>query len=149
MTFGFAPGDAADGIVTTLTVEQAAVAVIADGVIFLEAENRPAGGDAEQSAKRANGAAPEAGEAEVKKKNKDEEQAEEEALTEMGLLETKNGGVEEEMNNADEKLKGKGDGVLSGLKSCADSIICGGEYGEAERAGEEGKGIEPADQAGA
>lgn len=46
MAFGFVPRDAADGIVSPLAVEQAAIAVVAGGMIFFEAEDGPAGGDA-------------------------------------------------------------------------------------------------------
>ncbi len=39
---GLAPGDAADGIVSSLAVQQASVAFVAGGRVFMEAEHGPA-----------------------------------------------------------------------------------------------------------
>ena len=146
MAFGFVPRDAADGIVSTLAVEHAAIAVVAGGVTFFEAEDGPAGGNAKKGAEWADGAAPEASYAEVEKKNKDEKQAQEETLTEVRLLEAEDGGVEQQVNYADEKLERNDDRVGDGIERGVNSVVCGGKKGESEGADEEGKGVEPADE---
>ena len=56
---GFAPGNAADGIVATLTIEQAAVAFVAGIRILVQPQHAPPGNRSQQRAQRTDRPAPE------------------------------------------------------------------------------------------
>ena len=100
MAFGLAPRDSADGIVATLTGEQAAIAVVASDGIFVQSQDRPTGCHTEQRSQRTDGAAPEAGDAIVQGHEEDKEKTQEETLAEVRLLETQDDGAQEPVRRA-------------------------------------------------
>ena len=115
--FGLAPRHAADGIVSALAMEQAAVAASQAAVIFVQAEDGPARDRAQQSAQRANGAAPEARDAQAGGENDEKQDAEDEALGKVRLTEIEN----ESLENGVERSAGGFDGgdvaVLQGAST--------------------------------
>src|SRR4029077_13211475 len=65
MTFGLPPGNAPDGIVSSLAPQQATITVVAMFRILDEPQYRPAGHNPEQGSQRAKRPAPEPGNAKV------------------------------------------------------------------------------------
>ena len=104
MALGFAPRNAANRIVATLAMHQAAIAVIAVLSLLRKAEDRPARRDSQQRAQRAQRAAPEARHAKIESHQKNEDQPEENPLPEIWLLEAEHQGAEDEMQDTARRL---------------------------------------------
>jgi hypothetical protein len=100
VTFGFAPGRSADGIVSALAVEETTIALIATRGIFMQAENRPARREAQECAQGTQRAAPEARHAQIERKEDDEDEAQQNAELEMRLPETEDSGGERGMEDS-------------------------------------------------
>src|SRR5271169_1100267 len=87
MAFGLVPRYAPGGIVPALATQKAAIAIVAVLGILDQAEHGPARHDAQQCPQRADCPAPEPGDAEIERNNKDEDYAQPNPLPEVGLFE--------------------------------------------------------------
>ena len=131
---GFAPGKTADGIVSALTMEQAAVAFVAGGGVFVQAEDRPPGDGAEQSSERADGAAPEACDAQAGEENGEEENTEEQALGKVLLAEVEDQELKNTVDGSAGGLDGGDVAVLKRREDGADGEVESGQDRQAEGA---------------
>ena len=104
MALRLVPGYAADRIVAALAAEKAAIAVVAVLGMFHQSQDRPTRNDAEQSAERTECSAPKAAYTEVDCKNEDEDDAQPNALTKIGLLEIQQQGSEHKVQDASYQL---------------------------------------------
>ena len=89
--FGLAPGNSSDWIVAALAIQQATVALIATGSVFVQAEDGPAGSQSKQSSERTDGTAPEARNAHAGPEDHEKQQAEHDRLIEVGLTKIEHG----------------------------------------------------------
>ncbi len=147
MALGLAPRHSADRIVATLTGEQAAIAVVASGGIFVQTQDRPTGDGTEQSAKRTDRATPEAGDAIVQCHDEDKQKTEGEALAEVRLFEIEDENAQEPVQKAAGDLQRSKATVLDGIECGIHGIVQTRENREAERTDQKGEGIEPTEQA--
>jgi len=86
MTFGPAPGNAADGVIAALAPKQAAIAAVTGNGVFLQAEDGPAGNESEQRTEGAKRAAKESRDPKIQRQHENKKETEEKALAKMGLL---------------------------------------------------------------
>ncbi len=129
MAFGFAPRRAGNGIVAALAMKQATVAILAMGGVLFEAQNGPARSQAQQRTERTQCAAPEAGDAQVEREDRDEDRAKQESLAEMSLLEAEEGGRQRRV-------------TVGGREQCAQRVVTRRKNREGERSHGERDGIE-------
>ena len=85
VAFGLFPGQPGHGIVAALAVAGTATAVVARFMTLLQPQHRPARDQAQQRAKRADRAAPEAGDAPVQQQHPAKQQGQQQTLMETGL----------------------------------------------------------------
>src|SRR5581483_1705105 len=85
--FGFSPWNSAHGIIAPLTVEQAAIAVVAGCLVLVQAQHRKARQCAQQRAQRANRTAPEPRDPQTRRENYQKENPQHQALRKMRLAE--------------------------------------------------------------
>src|SRR5208337_4889844 len=99
VAFRLVPWDTAGGIISALAVEQAAVALVAGGLIFVQPQHRPPRDRAQQRAKRADGAAPQPRDAQAGEKNCNEQDSEEQTLRKMRLAEIQHDELQNRMDH--------------------------------------------------
>ena len=145
---GFSPGKAADGIVSALATKQAAVALVTCGRVLVQSQDRPAGDCAEQSAERADGAAPKAGDAQAGDENGQEEDSEDQALGKVRLAEVEHEKQENRMEDFAGSLDGGDVAVLEGRENRTHGEVEGGQKREAERTDQQAERVKPADGRG-
>src|ERR1035438_9883996 len=133
MAFGFAPRRAVNGIVSALAMLQATVAILAMGRVFLQAQNGPARGQAQERSQRAQRAAPKAGDPQVESQDDDEDRSQRETLAEMRLP------------KAEEGARQRGMAVAS-FQQCAECVIPSRQNGKRERADGQRHRVEDSDK---
>ena len=104
MTFRLMPGNAANRVVASLAVEQASITVIAFGRIFDQPQHGPAGDQPQKRSQRADCTTPEARDPKIQSNDEDEERAQPDALSEIGLLEIEHQRTEKEVQRCSNSL---------------------------------------------
>jgi len=149
VAFGFAPAGARNGIVAALAMEQASVAIAAVRGILFEAQNGPAGYKSQQRSQRAQGAAPEARDAQVEYENRCKNQSQEEAFAEERLFETEQDLLRREIKDAADCLDDPARCMTQHIEEGIEGIIEPGEYRKRKGAYSESNRIHHNEQASA
>ena len=124
---GFAPGNAADGIVAALAVEQAAVAFVARSRILVQPQHAPPGDRAQQRAQRANRPAPEPRHAQAGQQNGHEQNPQHQPLRKLLLTEIQHRELQNRMQNFAGQLDHRDMTVLQRRKRRAHGKVEGGQ----------------------
>jgi hypothetical protein len=146
---GLAPGDAANGIVSSLAVQQASVAFVAGGRIFVQPEHGPARGETEKCAEWAYGTTPQTCDAQAHGENSKEEDAEDKALHKVSLAKVEDGEIENGVEDFASAFDPGDVALLEGKKNGTNGGVECGEQREAKGAHEQAEGIEPTESSGA
>jgi len=144
VALGLAPRRAGDRVVATLAVEQAAVAAFAVPGGFVQPHQRPAGEETQQSTEWAQGAAPQAGDAQVQGQERDEDEAEQEALLEVRLAEGQHGILEQVVAGHGGAPRRQPVAARERIEHGVQDVVDGGEHGEGQRTHQQSDGIQPA-----
>jgi len=113
--------------------------------MLLESKNRPPRNETKQSAERANRTTEKARYPKVEREKSEEQNTEEESLAEVGLLEAEYRKIQDGVYDASRKRQNRRTARFTGMKNRVCEVGKPGKHGEPERASEERKGIEPAD----
>ncbi len=140
-----APRGPRNRIVAALAVQQAAAAVVARGRVLFQVNERPARGNSEQAAERAQGAAPEARHAQVEREQEGEDQADEHGLAKVRLLERGQGALQDELQRLRHEAHGRDVARVKAVDQAANRVVGGRQVRESQGADGERNRI---DQAG-
>jgi len=131
---GLAPGDAANGIVSSLAVQQASVAFVAGGRIFVQPEHGPARGETEKCAEWAYGTTPQTCDAQAHGENSKEEDAEDKPLHKVSLAKVEDGEIENGVEDFASAFDPGDVALLEGKKNGTNGGVECGEQREAKGA---------------